>query len=300
MTRSGGPSPAEHHLGDRLAALVDGELGHDARERVLAHLATCPRCKAEADAQRQVKSLFARTAAPPPSESLLARLHNLPAAALDGDDDDRDGRPGGGDRLFGGPGVFGAREEAFAFLPTPPRERGFRIHEVTRPSPRGRRFAFAAAGAVSLAAFALSGALPLGTSVDPSRNRAGGAGAAVTPPPARDAAAAAWHPGVHRADMGLLALSGLATGGADGRTGTRGPVTTPAPAATVAPQTLLQAYRASGLPVSSVLPPVMRPALAVGTALRPGVAAPEPAPAASPAQAVGETGSLVAAATGSD
>ncbi|MFE7603373.1 zf-HC2 domain-containing protein, partial [Streptomyces sp. NPDC057494] len=31
----------------RLAALVDGELGHDARERVLAHLATCARCKAE-------------------------------------------------------------------------------------------------------------------------------------------------------------------------------------------------------------------------------------------------------------
>ncbi|MER5782063.1 zf-HC2 domain-containing protein, partial [Streptomyces mobaraensis] len=33
--------------GARLAALVDGELGHDARERVLAHLATCWTCKAE-------------------------------------------------------------------------------------------------------------------------------------------------------------------------------------------------------------------------------------------------------------
>ncbi|MCW8220014.1 zf-HC2 domain containing protein, partial [Streptomyces griseolus] len=30
-----GPTPAEQHLGDRLAALVDGELKHDARERVL-------------------------------------------------------------------------------------------------------------------------------------------------------------------------------------------------------------------------------------------------------------------------
>ncbi|WP_139121227.1 anti-sigma factor family protein, partial [Streptomyces sp. SolWspMP-sol7th] len=37
---------SEQHLGDRLAAFVDGELDHDARERVLSHLATCPRCKA--------------------------------------------------------------------------------------------------------------------------------------------------------------------------------------------------------------------------------------------------------------
>ncbi|WP_236240098.1 anti-sigma factor [Streptomyces sp. CC228A] len=87
------PTPAEQHLGDRLAALVDGELGHDARERVLAHLATCARCKAEADAQRRVKSYFAQAAPPPPSEGLLARLQGLPAGALGGDD------PGGG--LFG-------------------------------------------------------------------------------------------------------------------------------------------------------------------------------------------------------
>ncbi|WP_372499968.1 anti-sigma factor family protein [Streptomyces sudanensis] len=93
------PTPAEHHLGDRLAALVDGELGHDARERVLAHLATCARCKAEADAQRRVKSFFAESAPPPPSEGLLARLQGLSeGAAQDG------GRPFGG----GGPGA-GAR-----------------------------------------------------------------------------------------------------------------------------------------------------------------------------------------------
>lgn len=72
------PTPAEQHLGDRLAALVDGELSHDARERVLSHLATCPKCKAEADAQRRVKSVFAQTAPPAPSEGLLARLQGLP------------------------------------------------------------------------------------------------------------------------------------------------------------------------------------------------------------------------------
>ncbi|MCB5166945.1 zf-HC2 domain-containing protein [Streptomyces bambusae] len=142
------PSPAEQHLGDRLAALVDGELGHDARERVLAHLATCARCKAEADAQRQLKSMFVQSAQPAPSEGLLARLQGLP----------------GGD-------PFSVPE----YLPA----EGFRIHEVARPAARGRRFAFAAAGAVSLAAIALGGALPLDSAIDP--NARGEGGASVTP-----------------------------------------------------------------------------------------------------------------------
>ncbi|MDI3389288.1 anti-sigma factor [Streptomyces sp. B-S-A8] len=211
---------AEQHLGDRLAALVDGELGHDSRERVLAHLATCAKCKAEADAQRSLKSYFASTAPPPPSETFLARLQGLPA----GGDDDR------GD--FGGPvtaplfgmradGVFAAGPDPFGYdasggrrgmlpgdvlpgdplpgdalpgdplpgeplselsegplgegsagdgpltggrqLPDGSQERGFRIHDVGRSlqeraaASRGRRFAFAAAGAVSLAAIALGG-----------------------------------------------------------------------------------------------------------------------------------------------
>ncbi|WP_033820756.1 zf-HC2 domain-containing protein, partial [Kitasatospora sp. MBT63] len=41
------PAADEHHLGDRLSAYLDGELGHDSRERVQAHLATCPQCLAE-------------------------------------------------------------------------------------------------------------------------------------------------------------------------------------------------------------------------------------------------------------
>ena len=69
---------AEQHLGDRLSALVDGELGHESRDRVLAHLATCAKCKAEADAQRRLKNVFAEMAPPPPSESFLARLQGLP------------------------------------------------------------------------------------------------------------------------------------------------------------------------------------------------------------------------------
>ncbi|MFG2644456.1 anti-sigma factor family protein [Streptomyces sp. NPDC048370] len=194
-----GPTPAEQHLGDRLAALVDGELGHDARERVLAHLATCAKCKAEADAQRRLKSVFASTAPPPPSEGLLARLQGLPGGP---------GEPGGDDRrgpfddLFGlgggggvGGGIGGVRSDGFATaVPVSPHHSGFRIHAVGRPdgdrsSWRGRRFGIAAASAVSFAAIALGGALPLeatpnvgargegtGTNVTPLRTSATGPG----------------------------------------------------------------------------------------------------------------------------
>ncbi|MCE4942882.1 anti-sigma factor family protein [Streptomyces sp. VTCC 41912] len=194
MSGSGGPSPAEHHLGDRLAALVDGELGHDARERVLAHLATCGRCKAEADAQRRLKNVFAQALSPGPSEGLLARLQQLPG----GDSDGPGSRLGSGTfargAFAGGDGAFGYVPSenhlggAMAAVPTPPRTRGFRVPESERGAPQRRRFAFAAAGAVSLAAFALGGALPLEAAVDAPGPRAEGSGTAVTPLGANPAA----------------------------------------------------------------------------------------------------------------
>ncbi|MEU2425923.1 anti-sigma factor [Streptomyces sp. NPDC007851] len=159
---------AEQHLGDRLSALVDGELGHESRERVLAHLATCARCKAEADAQRALKNVFAEAAPPPPSESFLARLQGLPAGG-DSDGGSPFGADPSGRRTDSG--VFGVgREDRFEFgyVPAHPHDpaaaagRGFRIHPVgrpdgDRPASFGMRFAFVAAGAVSLAAVALGG-----------------------------------------------------------------------------------------------------------------------------------------------
>lgn len=50
------------HLGDLAAALVDGELGHDARDRALAHLAGCDECRAEVAGQRRLKARIARLA----------------------------------------------------------------------------------------------------------------------------------------------------------------------------------------------------------------------------------------------
>ncbi|CQR62055.1 anti-sigma factor family protein [Streptomyces leeuwenhoekii] len=192
---------AEQHLGDRLAALVDGELGHDARERVLAHVATCPKCKAEVDAQRRLKNVFAQAAPPPPSESFLARLQGLPGASggdggspLGGGglSDGRSGPPGRHGGAFGG-----KRSERFEFdyvpsrphssvLPVSAPQRGFRVHDVgrsdgDRSASRGLRFAFVAAGAVSLAAIALGG-VTAGTPDTTSEARGGsGSGSNVTP-----------------------------------------------------------------------------------------------------------------------
>ncbi|MFD9358509.1 zf-HC2 domain-containing protein [Streptomyces sp. NPDC060031] len=150
------PSPAEQHLGDRLAALVDGELSHDARERVLAHLATCPKCKAEADAQRRLKTMFVESAPPPVSAGLLARLQGLPGGGLDG--------PPGPPAPGGSPGADPFASFRYPVPLAAPQRQGFPIHEVGRPR---RRFAFVAAGAVSLAAIALGGAVPLDT-LDPN------------------------------------------------------------------------------------------------------------------------------------
>lgn len=44
-----------NHPGASLSALVDGELGHDERDRVLAHLAHCAECRDEASALRRLK-----------------------------------------------------------------------------------------------------------------------------------------------------------------------------------------------------------------------------------------------------
>lgn len=244
---------AEQHLGDRLAAFVDGELADDARERVQAHLATCPQCKAAATEQRRLKSVIAGSELPAVSPGLLARLQGLAACGPDGPGGpggDADGRrgplgmrdvhemrgvrdvPGAPDGSAGrgpfdggllGSGVLGGGRRQPSYL-VPARDlvapgdgkgaRGFRVHELARglvgaddpasaptaplegpvrphgparggaavapaPASFGRRFAFAAAGAFSMAAIAIGGALPMEAGVD------GGAhlddGPAVTP-----------------------------------------------------------------------------------------------------------------------
>ncbi|KAB8165119.1 hypothetical protein FH609_016110 [Streptomyces sp. 3MP-14] len=213
MTSTAETDPADRHLGESLAALVDGELSHDSRDRVLAHLATCAHCKAEVEAQRALKSAFAASPPPALSAGLLARLQNVPA---DSGLDTRPPGPGptppgdagppaagtppkrsGGlrlDLLPGGRGRSSLLAPAAPALGGSGGSAGFRIHEpVAARLPRGHRIAFAAAGAVSLAAFAIGGAVsgvasPTGSSAASSAVAAGSgtsAGSAPRPMGAR-------------------------------------------------------------------------------------------------------------------
>jgi anti-sigma factor RsiW len=157
-------APAEQHLGDRLAAFVDGELTDDSRDRVLAHLATCAQCKAAATEQRRLKSVIAESGLPAISAGLLARLQSLPVMGGGGGFPGDPGAPVGAPRpaeeehpapwgqpraeLGGRPlgsgvsAVLGSgRREEFSFLgpardliaPAGSRSRGFRIHESAGP-----------------------------------------------------------------------------------------------------------------------------------------------------------------------
>ncbi|MFD5571540.1 anti-sigma factor family protein [Streptomyces cadmiisoli] len=279
---------AEQHLGDRLAALVDGELGHETRERVLAHVATCAKCKAEVDAQRRLKNVFAEAAPPPPSESFLARLQGLPGGG--GLDDGVPPVPGG----FGGglprgagtAGVFGtSRGERFEFgyvptpthapvLPTSAAQRGFRIHDVGRSeadraaASRGRRFAFVAAGAVSLAAIALGG-VTTGTPGDSESRSGSGSGSNVTP--ARSAGAGTSTPPDNQRRRGV---GPLLVQGQGGRTLGDGPVAPTQASAPLLPGVPAPAAAQAGSDLHAVAAPVVAGAAAMSPLIRPLSATP--------------------------
>jgi anti-sigma factor RsiW len=65
--------------GDLLSGLVDGELDHATRERVLSHLMTCPACHHETESLRSLKHRLAWAGAetPVPSQQLIARLTGM-------------------------------------------------------------------------------------------------------------------------------------------------------------------------------------------------------------------------------
>ena len=89
------------HLGDRLSALVDGELDGAERDRAYAHLASCEQCRTEAAELRALKQKLSTLLSRAPAEAAMTRR----LIAMTG--------PGG---------------------PLPPRRRLLR--ETTRPGPR--------------------------------------------------------------------------------------------------------------------------------------------------------------------
>jgi Putative zinc-finger len=155
-----------NHLGHRVSALVDGQLGHEARDRALSHVARCPTCRDALEAERATKSLLEQAPTPEPTPRLLAALREM-------------AEPGG---------PVGPRPRRMPLGPVVPtlpppgrgplgRRRDSRgPSTAARGSSRARRARYAAAGALSVAG------LVLGTAF-----AAGGGGAAGGPalvPPA--------------------------------------------------------------------------------------------------------------------
>src|SRR4029450_11316074 len=62
------------HLGERMSALVDGELDHAERDRLLGHVADCQPCRSELDLLRKIKARLARSTGPEMSPTLLSKL----------------------------------------------------------------------------------------------------------------------------------------------------------------------------------------------------------------------------------
>jgi anti-sigma factor RsiW len=115
------------HLGDRLSALIDGELDGAERDRASAHLASCEQCRTEAAELRALKRKLSTLLSRAPAEAAMTRR----LIAMTG--------PGG---------------------PLPPRRRLLRLvpgpraasrRETRRPGPRGPvRRRYLVFGAVSL------------------------------------------------------------------------------------------------------------------------------------------------------
>jgi hypothetical protein len=62
------------HLGDRLTALVDGQLPIEATERAHSHLAQCRACRDAVEIERLMKSRLSCLAGPSPDSDLIGRL----------------------------------------------------------------------------------------------------------------------------------------------------------------------------------------------------------------------------------
>jgi hypothetical protein len=105
------------HLGPRLAALVDGELSHDDRDRALAHIAGCSQCRSLVESERALKGQLSAMAMPEPSARLMAALFQIPQShgnRRDSDDPPSGGAGGGGGRSGALGGLFG---RSASFLP---------------------------------------------------------------------------------------------------------------------------------------------------------------------------------------
>lgn len=70
-----------HLLPDAVVAFVDNELSLDAHERAATHLAHCPSCASDVDAQRTARAAVTSCQTPDMPAGLLASLQSIPDSA---------------------------------------------------------------------------------------------------------------------------------------------------------------------------------------------------------------------------
>ena len=103
------------HLGDRMSALVDGELSGAERDRVSAHLAGCAQCRTEAAELRALKQKLRSLGQGAPAEAAMTRRLVM----------------------LTGPGGPLAPRRLLRIVPAP--DGGRRVRRFTRPASRRSR-----------------------------------------------------------------------------------------------------------------------------------------------------------------
>ncbi|WP_024799980.1 zf-HC2 domain-containing protein [Nocardia sp. BMG51109] len=103
-------APTEHLASEAIAAYVDGELRMNAYLRAAEHLAKCPECAAEVDAQQQARIALRRAAQRQISApgALTDSLSRIPLANL----------PGAMDEMTRGSSFPDPRGDSFRFVST--------------------------------------------------------------------------------------------------------------------------------------------------------------------------------------
>ncbi|HWG65324.1 MAG TPA: zf-HC2 domain-containing protein [Streptosporangiaceae bacterium] len=94
------------HLGQRLSALVDGELSDPERDRVLAHVAACAPCRSEAIALRTLKQRMHSLGGAMADAALTGRLMAVPEGGWPWQGHETWRRKGGHAARFVTAGVF--------------------------------------------------------------------------------------------------------------------------------------------------------------------------------------------------
>jgi hypothetical protein len=178
------------HLGERVSTLVDGQLGVDAAERALMHIASCPECRDAVEIERLTKQRLATLGGPPPGGDLLHRLMGL--AGPSGPLPPRSGHvPGsltttsagfGGGGGLGGVGLMTVNDVGRGLITRPPGRRGSSRPPLARSVTLGRMVRVSQSSRNRMAAAMVGAACLVGAGVAGGIANSGVSAQRVVPP----------------------------------------------------------------------------------------------------------------------